>query len=119
MHLLRALCVKLMKTSCMYLLALILAFNSLFCTSEQQPAQKPDTTKVKRKMTITEVLEKYTDEWMKIPGVNGTGQGEHEGKPAVIVFVETKTATIEEKIPKTIEGFTVVIEEIGEVRPLK
>jgi len=101
------------------LLVLTLAFNFLFCTGEQQPSQKPDTTKTKRKMTITEVLKKYTDDWMEIPGVNGTGEGEQDGKPAVIVFVERKSATIEEKIPKTVEGFTVVIEEIGEIKPLK
>lgn len=69
-------------------------------------------------MTITEVLKKYTDEWMAIPGVIGTGEGEADGKPAILVLVEERSDTIDKKIPKTIEGHKVVIEATGAIEAL-
>jgi hypothetical protein len=108
--------------SFLLMLVLTLASCSKAQQEEQRPVAKSDSTKQKvqpQPMTITEVLKKYTDTWMAIPGVIGTGEGRtDDNKPSVIVFAEQETEAIKEKIPRTIEGFPVVIEVTGEVRAL-
>lgn len=72
-------------------------------------------------MTVTpieQVLMIHSRDLMSIPGVVGTGQGLHEGKPCIKVFVVKKTAGLEKKIPGTLEGYLVIIEETGEVKAL-
>jgi hypothetical protein len=96
----------------------MLALSVLFCAEQKEPPAKQDSIKIVKKMTVTEVLAKYTDEWMSIPGVVGTGEGKADGKPAVIVFVEQKSETIEKKIPKAIGGLKVIIEVTGEIKAL-
>lgn len=67
---------------------------------------------------INEVLKEHSKAMMSMPGVVGTGQGLFEGKPCIKVFVIKKTPDLEEKIPKTLEGYPVVIEETGKVKAL-
>jgi len=67
-------------------------------------------------MTITDVLKKYTDVWMKIPGVVGAGEGKSEGKPCIMVFTNGNSRLIKKKIPKTIDGHKVIFEETGEIK---
>jgi hypothetical protein len=59
--------------------------------------------------SIEEVLQAHTHEWMEISGVVGTGIGECVGKPCIRVFVVEKTDEITDKIPSTIDGYTVDI----------
>lgn len=96
---------------------LLLAFGLLGAEQkEPKPLVKQDSSKsIKGKMTITQVLKKYTDKWMDIPGVVGTGEGRSEGKPCILVFVEAQNDTINKKIPKTAEGYKVVIEVTGTI----
>ena len=68
--------------------------------------------------TIKEVLKKHTKELMSMPGVVGTGQGLCEGNPCIKVFVIEKTPDLDQKIPKTLDGYPVVIEETGEIKAL-
>jgi hypothetical protein len=68
--------------------------------------------------TIKEVLKKHTEELMSMPGVVGTGQGLCEGKPCIKVFVIEKTPDLDQKIPKTLDGYPVVIEETGPIKAL-
>ena len=65
---------------------------------------------------IAEVLKDHARELMAIPGVVGAGQGLCEGKPCIKVFVIKKTPELEQKLPKTLESYPVVIEETGEVK---
>ena len=67
-------------------------------------------------MKVEEVLKKYTDSLMIIPGVVGTGQGLFGGKSCIKVFVVKKTSELENKIPKTLEGYPVKIKETGVFR---
>ncbi len=67
---------------------------------------------------INEVLKEHSKAIMSMPGVAGTGQGLCEGKPCIKVFVIKKTPDLEEKIPKTLEGYPVVIAETGTVKAL-
>jgi hypothetical protein len=59
--------------------------------------------------SIEQVLQEHTAEWMEISGVVGTGIGACEGEPCIRVFVVEKTDEIADKIPSTIEGYTVEI----------
>jgi len=67
---------------------------------------------------IVEVLKEHAKPLMSIPGVVGAGQGLCEGKPCIKVFVVKKIPELEQKIPETLEGYPVVIEETGEVKAL-
>jgi len=69
-------------------------------------------------MTIEEVLKEQTKEWMLIPGVVGTGLGLCDKKPCIKVFVIERTPELNQKIPRTIEGYPVVMEETGVIRAL-
>jgi hypothetical protein len=68
--------------------------------------------------TIKEVLKKHTKDLMSMPGVVGTGQGLCEGKPCIKVLVIEKTPDLDQKIPKTLDGYPVVIEETGPIKAL-
>lgn len=70
----------------------------------------------KHKMTIKEVLEKHTDDWMEIPGVIGTGEGKSVGKPCIVIFMQSNSESIKKKIPKKVDGFKVIFQETGEVK---
>jgi hypothetical protein len=67
-------------------------------------------------MSISEVLDKYTEKWLKIPGVVGTGEGKAENKPCIMVFTNGNAKQIKKKIPKTVEGYKVVFEETGVIK---
>jgi hypothetical protein len=68
---------------------------------------------------IEEVLKRHTDELMSLPGVVGTAIGLCEERPCIKVYVVEKTPELEERIPDTLEGHRVVMEESGEFRRLK
>lgn len=68
--------------------------------------------------TIQDVLQEHTEGWMAMPGVVGTALGESEGRPCIKVFVAEKTQELAEKIPGTLEGHRVIVEETGEFRAL-
>lgn len=65
---------------------------------------------------LAQVLERHASELMHLPGVIGVGEGESEGQPAIVVFVEQRTTEIAARLPKQIEGYAVVLRETGEVK---
>ncbi len=67
---------------------------------------------------IETVLKEHTDSLMALPGVVGTAIGECAGKPCIKVYVEKKTPELLKQIPSTIDGYTVAIQETGEIRAL-
>ena len=69
--------------------------------------------------TIAQVLEQHTDALMSLPGVVGTGQGECSGRPCVKVLVVEKTSELLSQIPAAIEGYTVEVQEVGEIKALE
>lgn len=69
--------------------------------------------------TIEQVQEEHTDEWMAIPGVEGTAIGLYEGKPCIKIFSSKKPQQLRDKIPSTVEGYPVIIEETGAFRALE
>ncbi len=58
---------------------------------------------------------------MTIPGVVGIYVGVlDDGKtPCLKVMVVKKTPELEKRIPRELEGYRVVIEETGEIKPMK
>ena len=67
---------------------------------------------------IEEVLTEHTKELMSIPGVEGVAQGICNGKPCIKVYVVKESPELKRKIPETLEGYKVMIEETGEFRVL-
>jgi ABC-type Na+ efflux pump permease subunit len=71
------------------------------------------------KPSIEDVISRYDDQLLSQEGVVGVGTGETStGEPCIKVYVIEKTPELEEVIPKELEGYTVEIEEIGEVKAL-
>ena len=70
---------------------------------------------------INSVLRAHQDELMAIPGVVGVYVGlMDDGKiPCLKVMVVKKTKGLEREIPKSLEGYPVVIEETGVIRPIR
>jgi len=75
--------------------------------------------------TIEEVQEKYTPEWMDLPGVVGTGIGlceteegaDEPNEPCIRVFLSAPSPEAEEAIPRRIEGYRVDLVVTGRFRP--
>jgi hypothetical protein len=70
-------------------------------------------------MTIENALKRHTDSLMSIPGVVGTAISQCDGRPCIMVLVVKKNAELIQKIPRQLEGFPVVVEETGSIRPLE
>ena len=66
--------------------------------------------------TIEQVQEAHTEEWMNIPGVEGTGIGLCEGKPCIKIFSSKTAEELKGRIPSAVEGYPVTIEETGTFR---
>lgn len=64
---------------------------------------------------IMQVWEKYETELMELPGVVGVAIGECEENPCLKVYVEEKTAALDEKIPDKLDGFNVDVEVSGPI----
>jgi len=69
--------------------------------------------------TIEQVLKDRTDQWMAISGVEGTAIGLFEDKPCITIFSSGKAEELRAKIPTTIEGYPVIIEQTGIFRALE
>ena len=83
------------------------------------PAGDVEKERPMPKRAIDQVQQEYTDEWMAIPGVEGTAIGLFEGKPCIKVFSSRKADELRGKIPSTVEGYPVIIEETGAFRALE
>ncbi len=68
--------------------------------------------------TIEQVLSQHTDSLMSIPGVVGTAIGECAGKPCIRILVVKKTPELSAKLPTTLDGFVVDVQETGEIKAL-
>jgi hypothetical protein len=69
-------------------------------------------------MTIDEAVKQHATRLMSVPGVVGVAVSKCDGKPCIRVLVVEKTPELRSKIPSTLEGYPVVLEETGPLRPL-
>ena len=68
---------------------------------------------------INAVLAAHDKALLAIPGVVGVYVGSRDdGKPCLKVMLSDKNREAEQKIPSVIEGYPVVTEVTGEIRPL-
>jgi len=67
--------------------------------------------------TIEEVLAEQTSQWMSIPGVVGTAQGQEDGKSCIKIYVNERTAELDRRIPKRLDGYAVIMEVSGAITP--
>ena len=70
-------------------------------------------------MTIEAALKRHTDNLMAIPGVVGTAIGQCDAKPCIMVLVVKKSPDLMQKIPQQLDGFPVIVNETGSIRPLE
>ena len=83
-----------------------------------KPIKQQENRKEMPIKPIEEVLKQHTDTLMSFSGVVGTGQGLHEGKHCIKVFVTELTPELKKMIPKQLDGYAVVIEETGVFKSL-
>lgn len=67
--------------------------------------------------TIQSVQDSHTAQLMRIPGVVGTGIGLCDSTPCIKVLVIRATPELRKLIPTTLDGYRVVLDETGVVRP--
>ena len=68
---------------------------------------------------INTVMEAHVDELMAIEGVTAVAVGAlDDGTPCIQVYVVKKTDDLVRRIPKTLGGHPVVVEESGVIRPM-
>jgi len=67
--------------------------------------------------SIDEVLAAHSDSLMALPGVVGTAIGLSEGERCIKVLVADTTSAANARIPARLEGYRVVIEVTGAIRP--
>jgi hypothetical protein len=99
---------KIKKTFLCLFLVSLLAFALSVSLGGDSMAAKP----------IKEVITDHARTLLSIPGVVGAGEGLCKGAPCIKVFVIKKTPELEKKIPDTLEGYPVEIEETGEIKAL-
>jgi hypothetical protein len=68
--------------------------------------------------TIERVKEQHETELMNLEGVEGVGIGEEGDRPVIKVYVSAKTKEIQQRIPRQLEGYPVLVEATGEFRTL-
>jgi hypothetical protein len=101
--------------------ALLLLFALLFTMTGCQKNLKRDNQEkgVQPLRDINAVMQEHSAEIMALDGVVGIYVGETEAeKPCIKVMVAEKSAELERKIPKTLEGFPVLIDVTGIIKPL-
>jgi len=75
--------------------------------------------KIKIRGKISDVLARHAPDLMAIPGVVGVYEGEDDDQlPCVRVMVLDGGEEVQKNLPHTLEGFLVVMEVTGEIKPL-
>ena len=102
----------------------ILSFILLSMACPNAMADEVNRNRRQESMTqkdINAVLKEHDKELMAIPGVVGVYVGllADDKTPCLKVMVVKETEEIKNKIPKSIDGHPVIIEESGVIRPMK
>jgi hypothetical protein len=95
----------------------LLLLNSLGngCVDKEKKSSMPQL-----KNDIQTVLKAHTDSLMAISGVAGVYIGlKNDSIPCIRVMVVKKTVELEKKIPLSLQGFPLEIEETGVIEPMK
>lgn len=107
--------IKIDKHSLIMLFLGIIA-GILFTSCSKKTTEKYKGENQMLSLTIEQVQKKYQDQIMELPGVVGIGIGAVDSQKVIKVLVIKKTKKLDQKIPKSLEGYSVLIEETGEIR---
>jgi hypothetical protein len=84
-----------------------------------QSCSQDKNEKNMQKKSIEIIFKEYQDEWLAIPGVQGFYQGESEnGDEIIVIMVDKKSEDLQKALPDSVEGYPVIIEEVGVIKPL-
>jgi hypothetical protein len=67
-------------------------------------------------MTISAVIQRHAEELLEISGVMGVAEGARGGHRVVQILVERRTPELMAKLPRTLDGYPVVVVQSGELR---
>ncbi|SRR6266404_5642354 len=98
------------------LMVLVLLAGGMVACSSGAPRAGGGATVTAR--SIDEVLAAHTDSLMALPGVVGTAIGLCEGKRCIKVLLSDSNSTTRARIPARLEGYRVVAEVTGPIKPL-
>jgi hypothetical protein len=90
------------------------------CSGPPRPPAQGEEQIVVPKRTIDEVLAAHTDSLMTLPGVVGTAIAlcdRGEGERCIKVLIENGNPETLSRIPSRIEGYSVITEVTGTIRP--
>lgn len=81
-------------------------------------AQVKDSSYMQRK-PIDQVFKENQEKLLAIPGVQGFYQGMLEdGNDCIVIMIDKLTEEIQSKLPDSLEGYPVILEAGGEIKPL-
>ncbi len=95
-------------------LAILLAGTLAACAGTQGGGA---TVADKGSKSINEVLAAHSDSLMALPGVVGTAVALCDGERCIKVLLADSSAAAKGRIPKQLEGYRVVVEVTGAIRP--
>lgn len=88
------------------------------CSGSRRPAgQREGSGAPVAVRSIDEVLKAHTDSLMALPGVVGTAIGLCDGERCIKVLLADSTVATKARIPARLEGYRVVTEVTGTIRP--
>ena len=83
------------------------------------PSDRPEPAGKDTVSSIADVIARHSSELMGVPGVVGVYEGETHGHRVVRIMVAKRTPELVARLPSTLEGHSVEIEETGVVRPMR
>lgn len=85
----------------------------------QSPMNSANSSNLRRDINM--VLRDHDSELMAIPGVVGVYVGQlKDGKtPCLKVMAARKTPQLKRQVPNSLEGYPVLVEETGVIRPIR
>ncbi len=95
---------------------LLLVAGGVACGQPSAEAVPEERTLVEK--PIEQVLQEHTDSLMALPGVVGTALGLCADEPCIQVFVVEANEELLKQIPEAIEGYTVDVQQTGELKAL-
>jgi hypothetical protein len=95
---------------------IVLASGELGSTAERAATQVEGQTMPAK--TLEETLAEHADTLLAVAGVVGVAQGLLGTQPCIKVYVLEKTPQLQQRIPRVLHGYPVMVEPTGEIRAL-
>lgn len=83
--------------------------------TDQEPNR--EASAVSDTITIEAAQQELTERLLPLPGVEGTGIGECDGSPCILVLLAQRTDELMDEIPSTFHGYRVEPRVMGEFHP--